>query len=125
VNIIVAGEEFLEELPGGHALVIVEIHAPGCVEETFNIVSGYLESLLQDACEIFPVVGCGKRELRVVKPDPFQLNNHVSNLTGPVFTAGLDHSKGKSVQSNIEDMVFSFEPGGQSTKVIMLLGKQN
>ena len=55
-----ARKGLFEKFPRGHTLVIIEIHASRRVEKVCDILSGYFELLLQDACEILSVISRGK-----------------------------------------------------------------
>ena len=115
MDTIVARKEFFKKFSRGHALVIVKIHVPRCIEKAFDILPGYFELLLQDACEILPIISCSEGELGIVKSDSFELNNHVGNFGSPVFTTGFNHAHWKSVEGDIEAGAVTCELSGSST----------
>ena len=125
VDVGAAGEEAGEQLAGGQAAVVVEIHGADRGEELVDHGGGHTEPLLEDTDEILLAEGGGQGKLRVVEDDVRQFHDGITDGPAPVLAAGLDHAVGESVQADIEDVPAAPEPGRQSAQAGVVFEQQH
>ena len=120
MDIVTSGEEFFEQLNGRHTLVVVKIHGGNRIKKTVNRCLGNLEFIQQDIGKVLAVKCGGKRKLRIIKDNIFQLDDGVHYFTVPVFTACFHHAVRETVERDIKDMALAFKPGCQSSQLMVM-----